>query len=145
MYFPKSQLQLSNIDLTTPPDQTARAAGLTKLDEAFSALRDNDPDVGEILNNKIALNAQREVLESSLKTDLEIQDMRNEANLDIFKDSLKAQRAAAQAKAQKAKGGFFGSLGGAALGGIGLASGVVGPLAIPIGLAAGGTLGKMFG
>ena len=49
------------------------------------------------------------------------------------------------AKAQKAKGGFLGGLGGAALGGIGLASGVVGPLAIPIGLAAGGTLGKMFG
>ena len=145
MNFPGSQLQLSNIDLRTPPDQSARAAGLINLGTTFSTFRDNDPDVGEILNNKIALNAQREALESSLKTDLEIQDMRNEANLEIFKDSLKAQRAAAQAKAQKAKGGFLGGLGGAALGGIGLASGVVGPLAIPIGMAAGGTLGKMFG
>ena len=145
MNFPGSQLQLSNIDLRTPPDQSARAAGLVNLGTTFSTFRNNDPDVGAILNNKISLNAQREALESRLKTGLEIQDMKNEANLDNFKDSLKAQRAAAQAKAQKAKAGLFGGIGGAALGGIGLASGIVGPLAIPIGLAAGGTIGKMFG
>ena len=145
MNFPGSQLQLSNIDLRTPADQTANAAGLTNLAETFRTLRSNDPDVGAILNNKVALNAQREALESSFKTGLEIQDMKNKADLDIFKDSLKAQRALARAKAQKAKGGLIGGGVGAAIGGIGLATGIVGPLAIPIGLAAGGTIGKMFG
>lgn len=145
MNFPGSQLQLSNIDLRTPPDQSARAAGLINLGTTFSTFRNNDPDVGQILNNKIALNAEREALESRLKTGLEIQEMKNEANLEIFKDSLKAQRAEAQAKAQKAKGGFLGGIGGAALGAAGLASGVVGPLAIPIGLSVGSKLGGLFG
>ena len=140
MNFPGSKLQLSNIDLRTPPDQSARAAGLVNLGTTFSTFRNNDADVGAILNNKITLNAQSEALRSALKTDLEIQDMRNEANLEIFKDSLKAQRSAAQEKAQKAKGGFFGQLGGAAAGAGLLAAGVVGPLAIPIGMAAGGSL-----
>ena len=104
MNFPGSQLQLSNIDLRTPADQTANAAGLTNLAETFRTLRSNDPDVGAILNNKIVLNAQREALESRLKTGLEIQDMKNKEDFKSFKDSLKAQRSLARAKAQKAKG-----------------------------------------
>lgn len=143
MNFPGSQLSLSNLDLRTPEDQSARAAGLTNIGAIF----DNMPetDIGSLTGNRIGLAAERRALESKFENDLEIQGMVNDANLDIYKQQLMAERGLAQDAADKENAGNAGALAGAAAGGALLAAGVVGPLAIPIGLAGGKFLGGLFG
>ncbi len=143
MNFPGSQLSLSNLDLRTPEDQSARAAGLTNIGAIF----DNMPetDMGFLTGNRIELAAERRAFESKLANDLEIEGKVNDANLEIYKDQLMAQRGLAQDAADAENRSNMGALGGAAAGGALLASGVVGPLAIPIGMAGGKFLSGLFG
>ena len=145
MNFPGSRLSLDPIDLRTPGNDIGSAAGLVNLGATFGTLQRNKPDFVGLMAANIGVNASLEAEQKRLEAKLKVAQYQNDVTKEIAQQKMDMMTDAAQEKADEANASSIGSLAGAGVAAAGLAAGVVGPLAIPIGIAAGGGLGKLFG
>ena len=145
MNFPGSRLSLDPIDLRTPGNDIGSAAGLVNLGATFGTLQRNKPDFTGLTAANIGVASTLEAEKKRLDAKLKVAQYQNDITKEVAQQKMDMMTDAAQEKADKANAGAIGGLGGAAVGAGLLAAGVAGPLAIPIGIAAGGGLGKLFG